>query len=205
MANIDVRGSRRRVVLPVTLVLVGILAAACSTPPVVPSATPSPTPLVTPNPHLADPATAQDVFNGLGREGLRITPNTANAGSDGGAVVTRINGTYLGWPLDVTQFRTAADLAKAAKWEAGQAPGRGEPPVALAGYNILVSWGPSEIDSKPPTPDGRKAAALEALVEALDRLLSPLRARTVVPVQVASAPAAPAPSPSTAPKATPAP
>ncbi len=170
-----------------------------------PSTTPAPTPLVTPNPHLADPATAQDVFNGLGREGLRITPNTANAGSDGGAVVTRINGTYLGWPLDVTQFRTAADLAKAAKWKAGETPGRGEPPVTLAGYNILVSWGPSEIGSKPPTPDRRKAAALEALVKALDRLLSPLRARTVVPVQVASAPEAAEPAPSAAPKATPAP
>jgi hypothetical protein len=192
-------------VLPVTLVLAGILAAACSTPPVVPSATPAPTPLVTPNPHLADPATAQDVFNGLGREGLRITPNTANAGSDGGAVVTRINGTYLGWPLNVTQFRTAADLAKAAKWKAGEAPGRGEPPVALAGYNILVSWGPAEIGSKPPTPDGRKAAALEALVQALDRLLSPLRTRTIVPVQVAAAPEAAKPGPSAAPKATPAP
>lgn len=205
MAHIALRGSRPGVVLPVTLVLAGIIAAACSTPPVAPSPTPAPTPLVTPNPHLADPTTAQDVFNGLGREGLRITPNTANAGSDGGAVVTRINGTYLGWPLDVTQFRTAADLAKAAKWKAGEAPGRGEPPVALAGYNILVSWGPSEIGSKPPTPDGRKAAALEALVRALDRLLSPLRARTIVPVQVAAASEAAEPGPSAAPKATPAP
>jgi hypothetical protein len=192
-------------VLPITLVLAGILAAACSTPPAAPSPTPAPTPLVTPNPHLADPATAQDVFNGLGREGLRITPNTANTGSDGGVVVTRINGTYLGWPLDVTQFRTAADLAKAARWKAGETPGRGEPPVALAGYNILVSWGPSEIGAKPPTPDGRKAAALEALVKALDRLLSPLRARTVVPVQIASAPDAAAAGSSAAPKATPAP
>jgi hypothetical protein len=205
MAHIALRGSRRGVALPVTLVLAGILAAACSTPPVAPSPTPSPTPLVTPNPHLADPATAQDVFNGLGREGLRITPNTANAASDGGVVITRINGTYLGWPLDVTQYRTAADLAKAAKWKAGEAPGRGEPPVALAGYNILVSWGPSEIGVKPPTPDDRKAAALEALVSALDRLLSPLRTRTVVPVQVASAPEVAAPGPSVAPKATPAP
>ena len=206
MAHIALRGSRRGVALPVTLVFAGFLAAACSTPPVVPSPTPAPPrPLVTPNPHLADPATAQDVFNGLGREGLRITPNTANASSDGGVVITRINGTYLGWPLDVTQYRTAADLAKAAKWKAGEAPGRGEPPVALAGYNILVSWGPSEIGVKPPTPDDRKAAALEALVSALDRLLSPLRTRTVVPVQVAAVPEGAASDPSLAPKATPAP
>ena len=205
MAHISLRGSRLRVVLPVSLVLVGIVAAACSSPPAAPSLTPAPTPLVTPNPHLVDPATAQDVFNGLGREGLKITPNTANAGADGGAVVTRINGTYLGWPLDVTQFRTAADLAKASKWKAGETPGRGEPPVALAGYNILVRWGPSQTGHKPPTPEGRKAAALEALVTALDRLLSPLRARTVVPVQIAAAPETAAPGPSAAPKATPAP
>lgn len=205
MAHIALRGSRPGVVLPVTLVLAGLLAVACGSPPPVPSATPAPTPLVTPNPHLADPATAQDVFNGLGREGLRITPNTATAGSNGGAVITRINGTYLGWPLDVTQFRTTADLAKAAKWKAGEAPGRGEPPVALAGYNILVSWGPYGTGVKPPAPDDRRAAALEALVKALDRLLSPLRARTVVPVQVAAVPAPAVPGPSTAPKATPAP
>ena len=205
MAHTALWGLRPRVALPVTLVLAGIIAAACSTPPVAPVATPAPTPLVTPNPHLADPATAQDVFNGLGREGLRITPNTANAGSDGGAIVTRINGTYLGWPLDVTQFRTAADLAKAAKWKPGETPGRGEPPVALAGYNILVSWGPSEIGAKPAAPDRRKVVALEALVRALERLLSPLRVRTVVPVQVASSSEATESAPSAAPKATPAP
>ncbi|HUP54868.1 MAG TPA: hypothetical protein VM408_05125 [Methylomirabilota bacterium] len=206
MVHIARGGSRHGVGLPVTLVLAGMLAAACSAPPVAPSPTlAAATPLVTPNPHLVDPTTAQDVFNGLGREGLRITPNTANSGSDGGAVVTRINGTYLGWPLDVTQFRTAADLAKAAKWKAGESPGRGEPPVAVAAYNILVIWGPSESGVKPAAPDGRKAAALEALVKALDRLLSPLRTRTIVPVQVASVPDAAAPAASAAPKTTPAP
>jgi hypothetical protein len=117
--------------------------------------------------------------------------------------VTRINATYLGWPLDLTQFRTSDALAKAAKWKNGEAPGRGEPPVALAGYNILVTWGPWGPGSKPPVPDDRQAAALNALVTALDGLLSPIRARTIVPLQIASA-AAP-PSPSTAPKATPAP
>jgi hypothetical protein len=205
MAQTAPRGSRQGVALSVTLVLAGILATACSSPVAVPSASPRPTPLVTPNPHLGDPATAQDVYNGLGREGLRITPNTANSGSDGGAVITRINATYLGWPLDVIQFRTADDLAKAANWKAGEAPGRGEPPVALAGYNILVKWGPWASGAKPATPDDRQAAALHALVNAMDRLLSPLRTRTVVPVEVASAAAPSSPGPSTAPKATPAP
>jgi hypothetical protein len=205
MANIAHRGSRPRVALSVTLALAAVLAAACSSAPPPPSSTPAPTPLVTPNPHLADPATAQDVFNGLGRAGLRMTPNTATAGSAGDAIVTRINATYLGWPLDVTQFRTSDDLAKAADWEAGEAPGRGEPPIALAGHNILVSWGPYGVGVKPAKPDEHKTAALEALVTALDDLLSPLRTRTIVPVEVASVPVAPEPVPSKAPKATPAP
>ena len=211
MAYIAQRGSRPRVVVPVTLTIALLLAAACSSPP--PSAAPlavAPTPVVTPNPHLADPATAQDVFNGLGREGLKISPNTAVGGNAGSGIVTRINATYLGWPLDVTQFRTSADLVKAAKWKSGQAPGRGEPPVALAGYNILVTWGPWGPGSKPPVPDDRQAEALDALVAALDRLLSPIRARTIVPLQIAAAPAGTAPATnapgaSAASKATPAP
>lgn len=205
MADVAHRGSRPRVVVPVTLAIVVVLAAACASVPPSPSPTLAPTPVVTPNPHLADPATAQDVFNGLGRAGLRISPNTAVGGASGTAIVTRINATYLGWPLDVTQFRTSADLAKAATWEKGEAPGRGEPPIALAGYNILVTWGPRGTGSRPPVPDDRQTAALDALVTALDRLLSPLRARTIVPIKVASAPASSAPGPSAAPEATPAP
>ena len=205
MAYIARRGSRQRVVVPITLTIVVLLAAACSSPP--PSAAPTvaPTPVVTPNPHLVDPATARDVFTGLGREGLKISPNTAVGGAAGTGIVTRINATYLGWPLDLVQYRTSADLAKAAKWKNGDAPGRGEPPFALAGHNILVTWGPWGPGSRPPVPDDRQAAALEALVKALDRLLSPLRARTIVPLQIAAAPPTKEPGPSAAPKATPAP
>ena len=163
------------------------------------------TPIVTPDPHLSDPASAQDVFNGLGRQGVKITPNTAVVGADGAAVIKRVNATYLGWPLDVTEFRTSADLVKAAKWKAGEAPGRGEAPVALAGANILIVWGPRTSGAKPPTPDERQRAALDALVTALERLLSPIRTRTVVPVKVAAAVTSSSPGPSAAPKATPAP
>jgi peptidoglycan hydrolase-like protein with peptidoglycan-binding domain len=187
------------------LLAMALVVAACGDQPA--SAPPSvaPTPVVTPNPHLADPATAQDVFNGLGRQGLKITPNTAVTGAGGAGVVTRINATYQGWPLDVTQYKTSADLAKAAAWTAGEAPGRGEPPVALAGYNILVRWGPWGTGTKPAVPEEQKAAALEVLVTALDHLISPLRTRTIVPVQVAVVAATPPPGPSSAPKATPAP
>ncbi len=204
MAHIARRGSRPQFVVPLTFALVIILAAACSSPPASPSPTSVPTPVVTPNPHLGDPATASDVFTGLGRAGLKITPNTAFAGAAGAAVVTRINATYFNWPLDVTQYRTAADLAKRAGWESGEAPGRGEPPVALAGSNILVTWGPKSTGSKPVAPDARQAAALEALVDALDSLLSPLRTRSNVPVETVAVSAA-ADGPSAAPEATPAP
>ena len=206
MAHIAQEGTRPRVVASLSLALLVMLAAACGDAPASPSPPPRPTPLVTPNPHLPDPASAQDVFNGLGREGLKITANTAVAGADGATVVTRVNATYLGWPLDVTEFRTSADLAKAAKWKPGESPGRGEPPVALAGSNILIAWGPRLTGVKPPVPDERQQAALGALVAAMERLLSPLRARSVVPVTVAAAasPASP-PASSAAAGATPAP
>jgi hypothetical protein len=204
MAQIAYRGSRPRFVVPVTLALAVVFAAACAEAPASPSPTRAPTPIPTVNPHLADPASAQAVFNGLGREGLKVTTNTAEVGAAGTAVITRINATYGGWPLQVVEYRTAADLAEAASWKAGQAPGKGEPPVALAGSNILVRWGPWDRDARPPRLDERQTAALEALVAAMDRLLSPLRTRTIVPVETVSVPAVTGAGPSTAPRATPA-
>jgi hypothetical protein len=204
MAHIARRGSRPQFVVPVTFALVFILAAACSTPAASPSPTPRPTPVPTVDPHLADPASAQAVFNGLGREGLKVTTNTAVAGAEGTAVVTRINATYGGWPLQVVEYRTSLDLASSADWKSGQGPGKGEPPVAIAGSNILVRWGPWARHVKPPRPDESQRAALEALVAALDRMLSPLRARSNVPVQTVAVTGA-ANGPSAAPEATPAP
>lgn len=204
MAHIARRVSRPQFVVPLTFALVIILAAACSTPAVSAPPTPRPTPVPTVDPHLADPASAQAVFNGLGREGLKVTTNTAVVGAEGTAVVTRINATYGGWPLQVVQYRTSKDLARSADWKAGQGPGKGEPPVALAGSNILIRWGPWARDAKPPKPDDSQRAALEALVAALDRMLSPLRARSNVPVETVALTGA-ASGPSAAPEATQAP
>lgn len=205
MADIARRGSRPQFAVPVTFALVVILAAACSTPAVSPSPTPVPTPVPTVDPHLGDPASAKDVFNGLGREGLKLVTNTAEVGAAGTAVITRISATYGGWPLQLVEYRTAADLQKAAAWKAGQAPGKGEPPVALAGANILIRWGPWDRDTKPPRPDERQTAALGALVAAMDRLLAPLSTRANVPVQTVTVPLAIEDGPSAAPEATPAP
>jgi hypothetical protein len=181
------------------LVVAAVLVAACGG--AQPSAAPTaaPTPLVTPNPHLPSPATAQQVFTGLGKAGLRITANTASLGAEGSGVVTKIYATYLGWPLDVTQYSSTTALTKLIEWPAGEAPGKGEPPVALAGMNILITWGPTVSGSKPGKPDKRQSDGLRELVSALDPLLSPLRARVNVPVafagQVATAPSPEASAP----------
>jgi hypothetical protein len=201
------RGPLAAARLLASLVATALLVVACGG--AAPSSAPSvaPTPVVTPDVHLPDPASAQQVFIGLGRAGLKITPNTATAGPKDGPVVTKIFATYLGWPLDVTEYRSTSALARALAWEAGAPPGRGEHPVALAGSNILVTWGPAVSGKKPARPDVRQAVALRDLVSALDALLAPLQARTIVAVSV-SAPIASAPtSPTTtaAPEATPAP
>lgn len=144
---------------------------------------------MTPDPHLAVPATAGQVFTGLGRAGLRITPNSASTYDDEtAAVVTRINATYADWPLDVSEFRTADDLTKAtSSWKADKGPGKGEPPISIVGHNILITWGPRITNHRPGDLDAQQAAALGELVDALETLLSPLRARSVVPIELAAA------------------
>jgi hypothetical protein len=194
MAWIRHRGVSRAAACVAALSVVALVAGACSSPP--PSVAPTVAPTAVPSPslHLGSTATVQDVFNGLGRAGLRITANTAMTGQDGSDVVRKIFATYLGWPLDVTEYRSVAALAKVTKWAAGDAPGRGEPPVAIAGSNILVTWGPKTEAGKPRVPDAQQLDGLRDLVAALDLMLSPLKARTVVPVSLTAATAAsPAP------------
>src|SRR6185503_7103529 len=163
--------SRLRAVLTVTvLVAVAAFAVACSS--AAPSASPTvaPTPLVTPNPHLPSPATARQVFAGFDKAGLPITANTATLGPDGGDVVTKIYATYLGWPLDVTEFRSATALSKVVAWADGEEPGKGEPPIALAGVNILITWGPARSGHTPAKLSARQTDALSSLVSAADVL-----------------------------------
>ena len=77
------------------------------------------------DPHLGEPASAQAVFSGFGREGLKVKANTADVGAEAAGVVTRIHATYSGWPLQVVEYRSSADLAKAASWEAGRGARQG--------------------------------------------------------------------------------
>jgi hypothetical protein len=173
--------------------------------------TPSAAPpvLVTPNPHLSTSATAQDVFNGLGHAGLKVTAHTASAGAADGPIVRRIFASYLGWPLDVTEYRSPELLAAAEKWKSGSTPEYGDPPITIAGANMLIIWGPTSSGRAPVEPDARQKAGIQELVSALEVLLSPIRAKSNVPVQitqVAPAPAtsaAPSEAPSKAPTAAP--
>lgn len=187
MAKTSLRAARTVTVF----VAAAVLVAACGS--AAPSASPSvaPTPLATPNPHLPSPATAKQVFAGLGKAGLSITANTATLGAEDSDVVTRIYATYLGWPLDVTEYRSATALTKAITWASGEAPGKGEPPAAIAGINILIIWGPTRSGHMPGKLNDRQVAGLTDLVAAADVLLSPLKARTSIPVKVAAVEAAP--------------
>jgi hypothetical protein len=182
------RGSGRSAGLTASFLLLSItvLAAACGGPAPSASASSQPTPVVTPDPHLPDPTTADDVFRAIGAQGLRLTASNAVTGT--GGLVKRINASFGGWPLIISEYTSSTVLAERLEWPEGELPGGGEPAVAVAGINILVTWGP--ISNGPPVaPD---AARLVTLAEALDSLLGPVRVRSVVPLAVAT----PLPAPS---------
>ena len=170
-----------------------------------PSAAPSvarATPLITPDPHLDDPTTADAVFIALAKAGLKLTANNADAGGPDSALVKRINATYLGWPLLVSQYTTSSALSKDTAWPADAKPGQGDPPVSIVGLNILVEWGPTT-GAEPPTLDPTRLDGLRDMASTLDVLLSPLRAHAVVTVPNASRAASTEPAASA--EATPAP
>ena len=181
--------------------IVAVVLAACGSAPPSPVPTVRPTPIVTPDPHLPDPTTADAVYRGLGASGLRITANNATAGGENADLVKRINATYLGWPLNVSEFRSSRALAKGTIWKVGEPPSQGEAPVAIAGANILVTWGP-QTGEEPATPDARQVDGLKALLAAMDRLVSPLRARTVIDVSVPGVVLGPVDAASASPDAT---
>jgi hypothetical protein len=169
-----------------SIVLVGLLAAACGgsapTPTPAPAVVSTPAPSPTPDVHLASPTTLEDIFKGLQVAGLDMVANNAGAGH-GGEPIRTLNATYDGWPLVLSQYSSAKALAKAKKWKAGKAPGQGEPPLAIKGLNILVEWGPTT-GRRPPKPDPAQSTSLTKLVAALDPLLFPLKVRANVPVEL---------------------
>jgi hypothetical protein len=164
-------------------VAIGLFAGACGSgsPSTPPSATPVATPGPTPVAHLSEPAKADAIYLALLAAGLKIVPNNASTGGPGHEPVKRINATYAGWPLAISEYASAGSLQAATKWKPGAKPGSGEASIAFMGLNILVEWGPST-GASPKKPDERQIAAAAALHDALDPLVSPLAARLVVPI-----------------------
>lgn len=180
-----------------------VLGACGGGPPSAPPSVALATPVITPDPHLADPTTADAVFIAMAKAGLKMTANNADAGGPDSDLVKRINATYLGWPLLVSQYTSSAALVKATEWFDGGTPTQGQAPVSIIGLNILVEWGPTT-GAEPPTLDAPRMAGLREMASTLDALLSPLRAHAVVAVPGA-APVTADTEGAASPEATPAP
>ncbi len=181
-SNRSPRGRRRALAL---LVIACALATACgggapspsprpATP--VPTASPSPAPV-----HLTDPAAADAIFHALDKAGFKVIANNAGSGGSGKEPIRRISATFGDWPLVVSEYSSTKALAKAKPWKVGAKPGPGEPPIAFIGLNILIELGPRS-GGRPKKPEDRELVAVDSLVEVLDPLLSPLKARTIVPI-----------------------
>ena len=183
----------------------GLFVAACGSPAASPTPppTPRPTPVVTPNPQMTDPASAEALFTAIARLKLPITANNAAAGND---PVKTINATYNGWPMLISEYKSAATLAKLKPWKPGDPPGRGESPVAIKGVNILIEWGPST-GAKPPVLDAAQVKVMNEFLKAIDPYIGPLTVRTTTELTVPIATPAPTPkaSPSASAKASAAP
>lgn len=180
------------------VVVAVMLVTACGSPPP-PSASPTvrPTPVITPDPHLTEPATADQVFAVIRSGDLDLLVNNATSGGSDG-VVKRINGAIDNWPLVITQYQTSAILRDAGVWEPTKPPGQGNPPYAFVGLNILIEFGPNTGIVEAPGPVRQEQAS--ALVALLDPALWPLEQRSVIPVVTKTAPpASPGASASSAP------
>jgi hypothetical protein len=187
------RRSNRRHTIQAVLALVScLLAAACGAggpPPA--SQTPAPTPVITPDPHLTAPASVDAVFRLLGSAGLRITPNTASGGQNE-EPVKRINATYASWPLVLSEFTTPAALQSVGRFDPAKPPGEHDAPYIVAGMNVMIEFGPEVRRVPDAAVDAAKREAFLVLVEALDPLVGPLAQRSVAPVSLPAASAAPA-------------
>ena len=192
--------------LSAALLIFGLLLAGCGTAAVTPSPTPTPTPTPTPDPHLVAPASVDDVFAALTSAGLKITANNADSGGANGEPRKRLNTTYAGWPLILSEYGGVATLLTRSTFKPDTIPGIGSAPYNIVGLNILVEFGP-HAKNKQTVPDPSFVAAAQALVDALDPLLSPLSQSSVQPLvlpQSAEPPTSPAPA-SGAPASAPAP
>jgi len=184
-------------------IAIGVFTVGCGggAPSAAPVVTPAPTPAPTPIAHLTVPVQADAVFRAMVASGLKIATNNASTGGPGHEPVKTINATYAGWPLAISEYSTPGSLFAAVGWKSGSIPGQGEAPIAIAGENILIEWGPTT-GASPSRPDGTQMEAAEVLANALNALVSPLSLRTIVPIPGVTPNPTPAPTPQATPKPT---
>jgi len=162
-------------------------------------ATPSPTP----DPHLKGNVTADQLYTILITAKLGLTANNANLGHGDPNIVKQINGVIAGWPVRITEYRSASILQSALHWTPGSAPGGEEAPYAFAAMNVLIQYGP--ISAKPPAkPDAARQDTAAKIVELLDPLLWPIYQHSVVSIPSRTPEPTAAPTASRAPSAAPA-
>jgi hypothetical protein len=178
--------SVQRIVTLVIAVTAGLAACASPAPSSAPPVTPRPTPVITPDPHLTEPATADEIFNAIRAGKLPLAVNNASAGDPDSPIVKRINADIGNWPLIITEFRSSALLRETLKWDPAKAPARGNAPYTFVGLNIVIEFGPSSGDLA--TPDAARAEQAARLVALVDPLLWPLEQRSVVPLATKTAP-----------------
>jgi hypothetical protein len=199
-SNHTTRGRRRShatagFVAPVGLLLVmSVLigcgpTAAASAPP-----TPQPTPAITPDPHLREPVTADQVWTAIASSHMRLTPNNATISE--GTIVKRINADLEGWTLRITAYTNATAMQKAKPWKSGAAPGVGEAAYNFAAMNVIVEFGPTSRASAPSNDPEHQATAAK-LVTILDPLLWPIEQHSVAAIPSRTVPpqATPTPAP----------
>lgn len=213
-SNLRGRGAGQLAALALVL-LAGTVVVACGG-----SASPNPdasaraTPVVTPDPHLTEPVAVNTIFVELQKAGLDLTGNTASSGP-GGEPVKRIAATYADWPLILSEYSSSAALRRVSGFDPATPIGQGDAPIALAGLNILVEYGPKTSNTViPESPDARRLEAAQELVRVLDPLVGPLSqvSATILPLPTAtglpspsapSSPAASSPAASSPPSASP--
>jgi hypothetical protein len=199
------RGSNHRargVLALAAIVAMSAAVAACGTSAAESSVEPStapPTPAITPDPHLTEPATADQIFNAIRRGDLPLSVNNATAGSANAPMIKQINAQVANWPLIITEYRNSALLRAQLGWDAANGVKQGDPPFTWVGMNIVVTFGPTT--GAPTAPDATRQAQAKDVVALIDPLLWPLEQRSLTPVATKTPPpgATEAPPASTAP------
>lgn len=157
-----------------------LLAACGSATPSSAPASAAPAPIVTPDPHLSEPATADELFTAIRSGGLPLSVNNATAGDATSPLVKRINAQIGNWPLIITEYRSSAALREVRGWDATKPPAQGDPPYAFVGMNLLIEFGP--ITGPLVAPDSARRDQAERLAALIDPLLWPLEQRSVIPI-----------------------